>query len=486
MQPVVGCVVINNKNEVLMDTNKLKSSISKLWDDAVVPALSQFVAIPCKSPPFDTNWKINKYYDQAANLFIKWSQSLGIEGVTGEIIRIEGRTPLLYIEVPGDAKHTVLFYGHLDKMPETEGWEPDLGPWTPVLKNGKLYGRGTCDDGYAALAPLAAIKALREQNIPHAKCVIVMESTEECGSPDFPPYLEIIRKRVPNPELVICLDSDGEDFEHLWCTTSLRGIVSGTLRVEMLQKGVHSGLGSGVAASTFRIIRHLLSRIEDEKTGKILLPEFWAKIPADRVKEARETAKVLGAELYHSLGFTAGAKPMEDDLGELLLNQTWRPFLGIIGAEGLPSIKEAGNVLRPFTELQLSIRIPPLVNPVKLADKLKQVLEQDPPYNARVTFTIGQKAPGWDAKQFEPWLIKAIDGASKEFFGNNASYKGLGGSIGVIQMMNEAFPNAQFIITGAAGPGSNAHVPNECLDIAVAKKVTCCVADIMAKQLETK
>lgn len=464
-----------------MDATKLISSVGKIWDESGIPALSKFVEIPCKSPPFNPDWQTNGTFEQAINLFSEWATSQGIPGVKAEAIRLEGRTPLLYIEVPGTIDKTILFYGHMDKMPEGEGWSEGLGPWKPVLKDNRLYGRGAADDGYAALSPIIAIKALREQNLPYAKCVIVMEGTEECGSPDFPPYLDIIQKRIGSPDLVFALDAGGETYSQIWMVSSLRGLINGTLKIDILKSGVHSGNGSGVAASTFRIARQLISRIEDEVTGKILVPEFWVDIPKDRIEQARAVAAVIGKNLYEKIPFIENAKPVTEDIHQLLLNQTWRPFLEIIGAEGLPQIKQAGNVLRASTSLQLSIRIPPMLDPNKLAGVLKQVIEKDPPYGAKVEFTLAQAAPGWNAPTLAPWLADTLEHASKTYYGDSAIYSGMGGAIGVISKMNNVFPKAQFIVTGILCPGTNEHVANESLCIKSVKSITCLVAEVLAK-----
>ncbi|MCL5261289.1 MAG: M20/M25/M40 family metallo-hydrolase [Gammaproteobacteria bacterium] len=464
-----------------MDTNKIMHFVSNYWDDEIIPVLSKFIEIPSKSPPFDVNWQTNGHIKSAANLIKHWAESQKVPGLKAEVVELEDRTPFVFIEIPGDSDRTVVFYGHIDKMPETEGWREGLGPWTPVLDGNKLYGRGGVDDGYAAFTPIAVVKAMQAQKMPHGRIVMILEATEECGSIDFAAYLDFLMHRIGNPDLLVFLDGGGENYDQIWCVNSLRGIVSGTLKVEVLQNGTHSGVGSGIAPSCFRIARQLLSRIEDEKTGKFLLPEFWVKIPEERRKQNKAAAHVIGTELYSSMRFVKGAGPVTDDLEELILNQNWRPYMTIIGAGGLPSPKDAGNVLLPSVTLQISIRIPPMVDPNVASEVLKKVLESDPPYGANVSFTMGQRAPGWNSPTAQPWLEHALEKASHIYYGNPPVYKGEGGAIGVVQLLNDKFPNAQFIVTGASGPGSNAHVPNESLDIPMVKKVTCCMVNLLAE-----
>lgn len=463
-----------------MDSTKLMSSVSKLWDESAIQVLSKFIEIPCKSMPYDSNWKTNAYFDKAEMLFLEWAEKQNIPGLKGEIIRIEGRTPLLYIEIPGTIESkTVMFYGHVDKMPEMDEWDNGLGPWTPVLKDGRLYGRGAVDDGYAALTPIVAIKALCDQNMPYPKCVLVMEASEECGSPDFPAYLEVVRKRAGNPDLIFCLDSGGESYDRLWCTSSLRGIISGVLSVEVLRSGVHSGIASGIVPSTFRIARQLLSRVEDEKTGNILLPDFWIDVPEERRQQIRDLAKLVGNGIYEKMPFVANAKPVSGNPEELILNQLWKPYLEVVGAEGMPQLSQAGSVLRAQTKLKLSFRIPPMTDPNKLALQLKDTIEKDPPYGAKVAFTIETSSPGWNAATLAPSIKNSLEQVSQTYYGHSVIYSGSGGGMGIIELMKNVFPRASIIITGALGPDDNEHAANESLNIPVVKKLTCCVAGVL-------
>ena len=197
-----------------------------------------------------------------------------------EVIRLEGRTPLIFFEVPAtrsDASgsaETVMFYGHLDKQPEFNGWRHDLGPWTPKYEDGKLYGRGGADDGYAVYAALTAIQSLDAQGIPRPRCVGLIETCEESGSVDLPAYIQALKARLGQVGLVVCLDSGAGNYDQLWLTTSLRGMVSGVLKVEILTEGVHSGDASGLVPSSFRIMRQVLDRLEDSATGR-LLPQVF-------------------------------------------------------------------------------------------------------------------------------------------------------------------------------------------------------------------
>ncbi len=459
--------------------------IEKTWDDEIVPTLVDYIKIPNKSPAFDADWQEHGYMDQAVELIQGWCEQRAAKGMQMEVVRLEGRTPLLFMEIPGDSDHTVLLYGHLDKQPEMTGWDEDLGPWKPVLRDDKLYGRGGADDGYAAFASLTAINALQQAGVPHARCVVLIEACEESGSDDLPHYVDALKDRIGSPELVICLDSGCGNYDQLWMTTSLRGMIGGVLSVEVISEGVHSGDATGVVPSTFRILRHLLDRVEDPATGEILVKECQVDIPARRVEQAELAAQVLGDQVVDHFPFHPGVKPVAGDLPTLVLNRTWRPALAVTGASGLPALSDAGNVLRPITEVKLSMRIPPVCDPVKAGAAVKQLLETDPPYDAKVSFTVSEFAAGWNAPQMSDWLTDAAEQASQNYFNKPFVCMGEGGTIPFMGMLGEKFPQAEFLITGVLGPQSNAHGPNEFLHIPMGKKVTCCVADILAAHYKT-
>ena len=455
--------------------------IGEFWDDAIVPALTEYIRIPAKSPHFDRDWQAHGYIDEAARLAARWCEKHQPAGTQLEIVRLEGRTPCLLLDVPGTAPgDPVLMYGHLDKQPEMVGWREGFGPWVPVMEDGKLYGRGGADDGYAVFCAIAALRELKEQKRPHRRCVILIECCEESGSFDLPPYLEVLSKKIGNPSLVVALDSGCGNYDQLWGTTSLRGLVNGVLTEEVITEGVHSGDASGVVASSFRIARQLLDRIDDPRTG--VVKDFQAEIPAERKTQAQRAAKVLGETVWRKFPFVEGMRAMHDDVGELVLNRTWRPMLAVTGADGLPTPSNAGNVLRPKTQLALSLRLPPTSNGEAAARKLKELLEKDPPYGARVSFDYGQSATGWNAPATAPWLEKAMEEASKRHYGKSAMWMGEGGTIPFMAMLGQKFPQAQFLITGVLGPHSNAHGPNEFLHIGYAKRLTACVADVLSAQ----
>jgi acetylornithine deacetylase/succinyl-diaminopimelate desuccinylase-like protein len=466
-------------------TTKLSTSgalafSERVWEQEIVPTISDYIRIPNTSPAFDPAWREHGHMDRAVTLIEAWCKAQPIPGLTVEVVRLEGRTPVILMEVPGQGEDTVLLYGHLDKQPEMTGWREGLGPWEPVREGDRLYGRGGADDGYSSFASLAALRLLGEQRIPHARCVVLIEACEESGSFDLPAYIDALAARIGRPSLVVCLDSGCGDYDALWSTTSLRGLLQGALDIRVLTEGVHSGAASGIVPSTFRILRQLLSRIEDDATGRVLLDELHVEIPAGRVAQAAKAAAALGGRVSDEFPWVSGARPAGVDPKELMLNKTWRPALSVTGVDGMPPLASAGNVLRPFTRVKLSMRIPPRVDPRRAAAAVKAALEKDPPYGAHVKFNVSEPSSGWDAPALAPWLEAATSRASEAFFGRPAMAMGEGGTIPFMAMLGEKFPDAQFLITGVLGPQSNAHGPNEFLHLPTGKKLTCCVASVIA------
>ena len=469
-----------------MNFQQAQKSTGQIFRDSIVPRLSDYIRIPNKSPLFDAEWQSHGHMDRAAELMAGWCREQPVAGLKVEVLRDRGRTPVLVCEVPGVGDDTVLLYGHMDKQPEFTGWASGLSPWEPVLRDGKLYGRGGADDGYAVFSSLTAIRLLQEQRIRHARCIVLIEACEESGSYDLPHYVERLQERIGTPSLVVCLDAECGNYEQLWCTTSLRGNLVGDLTVEALTEGVHSGAGTGIAPSVFRIARALLSRVESEVTGDLLIDEMTVPIPAARIEQARAAAAVLGSGIAGKLPFVDGARALSDSPVELVLNNTWRPTLAVTGAAGLPAMENAGNVLLPCVEFKLSFRLPPTADARVAAEAVKSRLETDAPYGVRVCFEVGSSLPGWDAPPVAPWLEASMRDASRAAFGRDAMYLGTGGSIPFIGMLGERFPETQFLVTGVLGPHANAHGPNEFLHLEYAQKLTVCVARVLADHAARK
>ncbi|RZU01184.1 M20 family metallopeptidase [Rivibacter subsaxonicus] len=486
----------------VLDTAAIARFVDEAWDQRIVPELRDYIAIPAKSPMFDADWAANGHIDNVVRRAAAWVESRKLAGLKLEVVRIPNddgspRTPVIFFELPAtraggndaDAP-TVLLYGHLDKQPEFSGWRADLGPWTPKIEDDKLYGRGGADDGYAIYAAISALEALDAQGIERPRCVGLIESCEESGSGDLPAYIDALNARLGNVSLVVCLDSGAGNYEQLWLTTSLRGNVTGTLKVEVLTEGIHSGDSSGLVPSSVRILRQLLDRLEDSATGRLLPAALHCEIPQARIEQARVTAQILGDEVWKRMPWACGADgglvlPTTTDGTEALLNRTWRPTLSVTGAEGFPSIANAGNVLRPYTAFKLSLRLPPLVDGHGAAVQLKKLLEDNAPYNAKVTFVPDGRvgawgASGWNAPEIEPWLQRALDAASNAHYGAPCGTIGQGGTIPLMSLLQQGFPKAQMMVCGVLGPKSNAHGPNEFLHLPYGKKLTAAVAEVIA------
>ena len=485
----------------VLNTAQAYTHVAQAWDSDITQRITDYIAIPAKSPGFDADWVANGYIDTVMRQAAQWVEAQKVPGLKLEVLRLakpDGapRTPVLFFEIPAHqspSAQTVLMYGHLDKQPEFSGWRNDLGPWTAKLETGKdgaarLYGRGGADDGYAVYASIAAIKALKAQNAPHPRIVGLIETCEESGSYDLLPYVDALKARLGDVSLVVCLDSGAGNYDQLWMTTSLRGMASGVLKVEILTEGVHSGDASGLVPSSFRIMRQVLDRLEDSATGRLLPASFHCEVPAERLQQAKATAQILGDELYKRFpwahydcgGSTTFALPTTTDPVQALLSRTWAPTLSVTGAEGFPALKDAGNVLRPYTAFKLSLRLAPLVEAAQAVQQLKALLEDNAPYQAKVTFESAGGATGWNAPSTAPWFEAALNAASTAHYGAPCGYIGQGGTIPLMNMLSKGFPKAQMMVCGVLGPKSNAHGPNEFLHIDYAKRLTAAVASVIA------
>jgi acetylornithine deacetylase/succinyl-diaminopimelate desuccinylase-like protein len=452
-----------------MNLDRLRASINRVWDASILDCLAAYIRIPNKSPHFDPDWESHGYMEAAVQLLAKWCREQPIPGLQIEIRRLPGRTPVLFIDIPGELPGGVLLYGHLDKQPEFTGWASGLSPWEPVLRDGKLYGRGGADDGYAVFSSLTAIAALMEQKVPLPRCVVLIEACEESGSIDLPAHLESIGDRIGDPSLVVCLDAECGDYVRVWCTTSLRGNLTGRLSVRVLTEGVHSGMATGIAATPFRIAEQLLNRIENSATGELRLESLRAEIPPDRLAQIQASARVLGDSVAGKMPWVPGAGAVSKDPVQLIVNSTWQATLAVTGADGLPPVSS-----------KLSLRLPPTCDSARAAAAVKQALEQDPPYGARVEFECDSPSDGWNAPSMMPWLEQSINRASQTVYGKEALQMGCGGTIPFMGMLGRQFPRTQFFITGVLGPHSNAHGPNEFLEVEYAKKLTACVSLVLS------
>ena len=468
-----------------MDLTQLQQFISRTWQDSIIDRLSAYVRIPNKSPMFDPQWEAHGYMEQAVQLMAEWCRAQPLAGARTQVRRLPHRTPLLLVDIPGELPGCVLLYGHLDKQPEFTGWLPGLGPWEPVIREGRLYGRGAADDGYAVFSSLTAIAALKAQGVRLPRCVVLIEACEESGSGDLPAHLESLGATLGEPALVVCLDAECGNYEQMWCTTSLRGNLVGNLRVRVLTEGVHSGMATGIAPTAFRILAQLLARLESPVTGELLLDELQVPLPADRRAQARIAAQVLGGEVAGRMPWVAGARAVSNDPAELIINNTWRATLAVTGAEGLPPLGSAGNVLLPQIACKLSLRLPPTCDAARATEAVRAALERDPPYGAQVSFEEASGQGGWNAPAFAPWLEQAIDAASRTIYGREAVHLGCGGTIPFMGMLGKQFPKTQFFITGVLGPHANAHGPNEFLHLEYAQKLTGCVSLVLAEHART-
>lgn len=464
-----------------VDLDKLTERADELWETSILPSLSEFIEIEALSPGFEPDWKNKGELDSAIDLFSKWLVNQELDGMTYQIHRIDGRTPVLLVTVEGTGPGEVIFYSHLDKQPSRANlWSDGLHPLKAVRRDPWLFGRGALDDGYGGYLCVTALKMLQEQGVPYPRSHFLIETCEESGSYDLPPYLDALTDELGDPNLIVVLDSGGPDYEHIWVTEALRGLVAGNLSVQVSNEGVHSGMSGGVIPSSFRIQRLLLDRVEDSHTGKILIPEMHVEISSKVRKEAEQLGNLLGDELWSQLPVVDSLRPQNEGAAEILLDMNWRPAMSVIGADGMPPTQTAGNVLRTNTDLKLSFRIPPGVNAEEIDIILKEKFEQSPPYGAKVEYMPDAAADGFHAPAMDGKLAEALLEASNHVTGLPPMATWVGGTIPFMAMMQEKYPTAQFLCTGTGGPGNNAHGPDEKLHIPSSKRLTAVLSATIA------
>jgi acetylornithine deacetylase/succinyl-diaminopimelate desuccinylase-like protein len=450
------------------------------FESDALPTLMQYAAIEAISPAYDPAWASYGALVAATELLAAWARERRLANFTVQVHEIADKTPVITVTVEPTAPvaGTVVLYGHLDKQPPLGDWSAGLHPFRPVRRGDRVYARGVADDGYSIFAALLALEELERSGTPHGRCVVLIEASEESGSPDLAAHLDRLTDTLGDVRLLVCLDSGALTYDRLWVTTSLRGNVIVKVRVDVLTRGVHSGTASGVAPSSARILRQLLDRVEDAATGEILVPELRAVIPEDHRQAAERLTAEFGDVAAAELPFVGALRPMGDTAAARELNRTWAATLSVTGVAGIPDASEAGNVLRPFTTLVLSFRLPPSVDSQRAADALARTLLADPPSGATVTVET-EPADGWLAPPNPTWLTTAINEASQLAFGRDAGSCGEGGTIPFLAVLGARFPSVQFVATGVLGPDSNAHGIDEMLDLPMVVGVTNAVAHVV-------
>lgn len=463
-----------------IDVEKTRATIEKWMDESAIPSIEDYIRIPNLSKAYDPDWEKNGLFEKAGNHLLDWVKKQNIKGLELKMSSDPGKSPVIFGVMEGSEPNSgnILLYGHFDKQPHMTGWKEGLSPINPVTIDGRLYGRGGADDGYAIYATILAIKACQEQGLPLSRLVLLFECDEESGTGDLEHYLEKLLPQIATPDLIIVLDSGCLNYDQFWTTTSLRGYAGAKVQIDLLTESVHSGNASGIVPSTFRIARQLLDRIDDTKTGEVV-KAFQVDIPAHRTKQAKDVAALLGGELMKMFPFVEGGKPTSADPFECYVNRTWKAQLSVTGADGLPPVQTAGNVLRASTTLKLSLRLPPTLDSKKAAKDLEEILSKDPPYGAKVTVTVGEGG-GWNAPENKPYLDAILESASQNFYKKPAMAYGEGGTIPFLGFLGRTFPKSQFVVTGVLGPNSNAHGPNEFLHIPFTKKLVCCMTQVLA------
>jgi len=474
-------------NAIIMEKiqyDRLKDQVETNLRTLAIPWLKRFIDIPNLSRNFDPEWETNGLLEQACNLCLEYAQEIGVQGYEARLYKDPGTTPLIFGSIAAtkpEGHKNMMMYGHIDKQPHlTDGWREGLHPFKHVEENGLLYGRGSVDDGYNWFTVLALVKALQQLGIPHDRFILFYECDEESSSKDIPYYLNKFKDTIQVPDVMFCLDATSISRDIFSVSTTLRGCLNFDLKVRVLEKSMHSGVGSGIVPSSFRIARQLLDRIECPKSGKII-DDLQVEIPGDKLEQAVKAAKIQGTGVYDKFCFCKGVQPVSQDVQELYLNNIWRAQLEITGQSGIPLLQHSGNVLREETVLRCSLRLPPTLSGEEAFKTVHALLTQDVPYNAQVEVTSQGAGNGWSANQIPERVVEILDRHNQEIFGNPTLMYGCGGSIPFIKTIQDLLPSTLLFVSGVVLPDSNMHGPNEKIDLEYltkfAKSLTCFLVD---------
>lgn len=452
--------------------NPLEKTVQDIFDGEALPALSEFIANPAQSPNFDPDWEKRGHLLKALESAAAWAKTLVPEG-TYEVIREEGRTPVLFVDVPAaeQSGSAVFFYGHFDKQPESTGWDEGLAPFKPVIREGKLYGRGSCDDGFAFYAAITAAAALKREGRGHPRLTGLFETGEESGSPDYPYFLRKLAPRFGEVGTIFVLDSSANDYRNLWVTSSLRGILGFTLTVKTLKYHVHSGAFGGIVPDSTQVALGLIARVSDPVTGEVKLPAFVREVsPAERGL-LQEAVWTLHGKYFDENALADGVRPLYADPLEGALSNLYKANLTVIGIDGPARLASCGNVLNPETKLRVSVRMPSRLDLKAAYDEMEKALTENAPCGAQISLSDVSMQEGWVMDLSEATRLEKLNSAAKEVFGAPAAFMGIGASIPIVYEFEKVFPAALPILTGVEGPGSNAHGPNEFLELNYTKKL---------------
>ena len=460
-----------------MDKKSFEKYIEKMFTYNLLPTLIDFIRIPNLSPAYDYNWNTNGLLLKAANLIISYAKSLDIKNANINLIQDKGRTPLIFIDISAtriNDTRTVLLYAHFDKQPYGEGWDEDKFPTNPVIINGRLYGRGSADDGYASFSILTAIKACQDHNCPLPRICLIFEGAEESTDEDLTYYFDKLLPVIGNNVIAfIPLDSGGPSYDRLWINNSLRGIVKFDINIQSLDLDCNFGPeASGRVAENLFLLRKVLDGVMDSTTGEILIDELFVKeIPKSIEEEMDKEIEIVGDTFFDTIPLYDGVKPLKTDVKEAIINYRWKPSCSILGIDNCPKIEENGFGVSKSIKVRVGIRLPPGVDYKVAIEALKKTISQNIYFGAKIELVYASGSNGWHLSNFSSRTKNIFNKASLEYFGNEIVLRGGGGSIPFISYFQTKYPNADVICTGISGSDSNEHGPNENLNIEACKKM---------------
>ena len=470
-----------------MEPKILHETISKIFNTTTLPNLMNFIRIPNTSPEFDPDWDKNNLLLKASKLIITFIKTLQLKNTEITLLKDENHTPFILTETKSSKekeKNTILFYAHIDKQPNCEGWDKGKSATNPIIENGRLYGRGSIDDGYAIYSILTAIKYCQDNNLFTNRIICIFECSEESSSDDLNYYFDKLIPFFGNDiSLFCCVDLTCLDYKKMWIVNCIRGVMDFDVKIYTLNNDIYSNFTKGVFPDNFMIFRKLCDLLRNEK-GEFLIPELIIsedKIPKDRKKELEEASKEIGIDFIKVLPLYNNTKPMKDDIYKLLLNNIWKVSMIIKGIDGIPDKKYEGNILSKGLKARIQMRIPPLLNGKKAFEAIKKKFIENTPFNSKVEVEMIGIDDGWNDKNFSERSKNVFNYVSKIGFGNDVGFKFDGGSVPFIQYFENKYPKSQIANLGIRGYECNEHGPNESIDLDACKKFIAALVILMSE-----
>jgi acetylornithine deacetylase/succinyl-diaminopimelate desuccinylase-like protein len=422
-------------------SDQLRAAIDEVFP-RVREDLDRLIRIPSVAFPGFDPAPVRRSAEATAGIL----EGCGLENV--RFLEVEGAPPAVIGEhAAPDGTVTVLLYAHHDVQPAGDEADWDSPPFEPTERDGRLYGRGSCDDKAGIAMHQAAM--LAHGGAPPVGVKVLVEGEEEVGSPNLDAFLERYRGDLA-ADVIVLADATNWRIGVPGLTTKLRGLVDCVVEVRTLDHAVHSGMYGGPFPDALTTLCRVLATLHDEQ-GTVAI-EGLAGTPADPLDLTEE-------ELRDQMGVLDGVRQIGE--GSLTERLWTRPAVSVLGIDA-PRVQEAANILVPVARAKVSLRLAPGEDPDRAMDALARHLESNAPWGVKVTVDRGAAAWPFAVTADGP-VFDAARRAFKEAWGTDSVDIGAGGTIPFVKAFADAYPDAAILLVGVEDPDGRAHGANESL-----------------------